>query len=89
MCSQKEGKLPLLSVTGDRHHPLLAALLDLEPEMLEGLIEVTPYDGGELSIGENRVLRPPYLRAVNNISQLLQDNGYEAASKFLDCAYEL
>ena len=23
------------------------------------------------------------------ISQLLQDNGYEEASKFLDCAYEL
>jgi len=35
------------------------------------------------------LLRPPYKKVLDDISQLLQNHGYEAASKFLDCAYEL
>lgn len=31
----------------------------------------------------------PCLKELNDISRLLQDNGYEAASKFLDCSFEL
>ena len=82
----------LLQVMGDRHIPLVEALLELrheEPEMLEGLIEVFPSNDKDLDIFEVRLIRPPYLRALNDISQLLQNNGYEDASKFLDCSFEL
>lgn len=82
----------LLRVTGDRNIPLISALLDLhvrQPEMLEGLIEVIPSDGYPLHFSEVRQFRPPYMKALANISQFLQDNGYEAASKFLDCSFEL
>lgn len=89
MEQRKSEQAPLLTVTGDRHLPLMAALLALEPETLAGMIEVIPYEDAELSITDNRVLRPPYLWALNEISQLLQNNGYEEASKFLDCSYEL
>ena len=54
---------------------------------------VTPggitFDGYPLCFSEVRQFRPPYLKALNDISQLLQDNGYEAASKFLDCCFDL
>ena len=82
----------VLRVTGDRNIPLMAALLDLyveQPEVLNGLVEVIPSDGYPLCVSEVRQFRPQYLKALNNISQLLQDNGYEAASKFLDCSIEL
>lgn len=55
-----------------------------EPEfclpLLEGfrLIEELPNQGN-----------PPCLKVLNDISRLLQDNGHEAASKFLDCSFEL
>ena len=82
----------VLRVTGDRNIPLMAALLDLyveQPEVLNGLVEVIPSDGYPLCFSEVRQFRPQYLKALNDISQLLQDNGYEAASKFLDCSFEL
>ena len=82
----------VLRVSGDRNTPLMAALLDLysaQPEVLGGLIDVIPSDGEPLCFSEARQFRPPYLKALNDISQLLQDNGYEAASKFLDCSFEL
>lgn len=82
----------VLRVTGDRNIPLMAALLDLyveQPEVLNGLVEVITFDGYPLCFSEVRQFRPQYLKALNDISQLLQDNGYEAASKFLDCSFEL
>lgn len=82
----------VLRVTGDRNIPLMGALLELhirQPEILGGLVEVIPADGEPLCFSEVRRFRPPYLKAVNDISQLLQDNGYEAASKFLDCSFDL
>lgn len=84
--------LPIIRVSGDRNHPLMIALMDIyveKPEILNGLVEIIPADGCSLTVAEIQRLRPPYLRAVNEISQLLQNNGYEAASKFLDCSYEL
>lgn len=83
---------PLLRVTGDRSIPLMSALLELcqtQPETLKGLVEVIPEEGGTLRFLEVRRFRPPYLKALNDISQFLQDNGYEDASKFLDCSFDL
>ena len=82
----------VLRVTGDRSIPLMDALLELcrvQPEMLDGLVEVIPSDGEKLRFSEVRQFRPPYMKALGDISQFLQDNGYEAASKFLDCSFEL
>lgn len=82
----------LLRITGDRNIPLMNALLGLyveHPEILAGLIEVITADGEELNILEVHQFRPPYLKALGDISQFLQDNGYEDASKFLDCSFEL
>lgn len=83
---------PVLRVFGDRAEPLVSALLTLRtenPQMLDGLIEVCPSNGQPLKIKEVTQKRPAYLRAANDISQLLQDHGYESASKFLDCSLEL
>ena len=52
-------------------------------------MEVIPSEGETLRFAEVRQFRPPYLKALGDISQFLQDNGYEAASKFLDCSFEL
>lgn len=82
----------LLQVTGDRNIPVISALLDLhvqQPEMLKGLVEIIPLDGYPLQFSEVRQFRPPYMKALGDISQFLQENGYEAASKFLDCSFEL
>jgi len=82
----------VLRIMGDRSIPLMDALLELRtarPEMLEGLIEIVPSDGETLRLSEVRQFRPPYMKALNDISQFLQDNGYEDASKFLDCSFEL
>lgn len=82
----------VLQVTGDRNIPLMDALLELQmrqPEILSGLVEVIPADGEPLCFSEVRRFHPPYLKALNDVSQLLQNNGYEAASKFLDCSFEL
>lgn len=82
----------VLRVTGDRTIPLMDALLALQaaqPKMLEGLVDVIPSDGETLRFLEVRQFRPPYLKALNDISQFLQNNGFEAASKFLDCSFEL
>lgn len=82
----------VLRVTGDRSIPLIDALLELcveQPEALEGLVEVIPSDGEKLRFSEVRQFRPPYLKALDDISQFLQNSGYEAASRFLDCSFEL
>lgn len=82
----------MLRVTGDRNIPLMNALLELrrtQPETLDGLVEVVPEEGETLHFLEIRQFRPPYLKALGDISQFLQDSGYEAASKFLDCSFEL
>lgn len=82
----------LLRITGDRNIPLMNALLGLyveHPETLAGLIEVVTADGEGLNILEVHQFRPPYLKALDDVSQFLQDNGYEAASKFLDCSFDL
>ena len=82
----------VLRVTGDRSIPLMDTLLDLhraKPDMLDGLVEVIPSKGETLHFSEVRQFRPPYLKALDDIRQFLQDNGYEAASKFLDGSFEL
>ncbi len=82
----------VLRVTGDRQLPIMEALLELhtkEPEKLDGLVEVIPADGEPLRFWEVRQFRPPYMKALDDISQFLQNNGYEDASKFLDCSFEL
>lgn len=80
---------PLLQVMGEPSAPLVSALLALPPEKLSGLIEVIPIDSGELSIQAIPQGQPSGLTAISRISQMLQDSGYEEASKFLDCTYEL
>ncbi|MFR3664403.1 hypothetical protein [Flintibacter sp.] len=85
----EEETQPLLRVTGDRSDPLVSALLALPPQKGAGLIEVAPMAGGTLSIQAIPQRQPSDLKAINRISQMLQDNGYEEASKFLDCVYEL
>lgn len=82
----------VLRVTGDQQIPLIDALLELcseQPETLEGLVDIIPADGETLRFLEVRQFRPPYLKALGDISQFLQANGYEDASKFLDCCFEL
>ena len=82
----------VLRVTGDRSIPLIDALLNLrtaKPDMLDGLVEVIPSEGETLHFSEVRQFRPPYLKALGDISQFLQDSGYEDASKFLDYSFEL
>ena len=82
----------VLRVTGDRSIPLMDALLKLhttQPEILDGLVDVIPTDGETLRFAEVRQFRPPYLKALGDISQFLQNSGYEATSKFLDCSFEL
>lgn len=86
----EEETQPLLRVTGDRSDSLVSALLALPPQKGAGLIEVAPMVGGTLSIQAiPQRQQPSDLKAINRISQMLQDNGYEEASKFLDCVYEL
>lgn len=95
MCKEKRtsrSEGALLRVTGDRSIPLMDALLELsqtQPEVLAGLVEVVPLDGEPLGFSELRQFRSPYLKALNDISRSLQDNGYEAASKFLNSSLEL
>ena len=89
-CSPQNYKT--VSALTDRNIPLMGALLELhmrQPEILGGLVEVIPADGEPLRFSEVHRFRPPYLKTLNDISQLLQNNGYEAASKFLDCSFEL
>lgn len=80
----------VLRVVGDRSDPLMEALLALHtdtPEMLDGVVDVIPSSGEPLRFVKIHHFRPPYLKALNDISQFLRDNGYEAASKFLDGSF--
>lgn len=81
----------VLRVVGDRSDPLMEALLTLhteKPETLEGVVDVIPSIGEPLRFVKVHHFRPPYLKALSDISQFLRDNGYEAASKFLDSSFE-
>lgn len=69
----------------------MEALLDLyvkEPEKLTGLVEVIPADGYPLHFEEVRQFRPPYMRALRDISRFLRLHGYEDAGRFLDHGLE-
>lgn len=82
----------MVRVTGDRGTPLMDALLDLhvrQPKALEGLIEVIPADGELPHVRKMRRFQQCYRDVLDDLSQFLQDNGYEAASKYLDCYFEL
>lgn len=82
----------VLRVTGDSHIPLMDTLLALhtaQPETLDGLVEIIPAAGEKLRFAEVRQFRPPYLKALGDISQFLRSSGYEDASRFLDCSLEL
>lgn len=82
----------VIRVTGDPRIPLMDALLKLrseQPETLEGLIDVIPAAGETLRFLEVRQFRPPYQKALCDISRFLQANGYKASSKFLDVSLEL
>ncbi len=82
----------ILWVTGDSHIPLVSALLNLRdkaPEMLDGLVAVVSQEGEDLGLYEARHFRPPYMKALVDISLFLRDNGYEDASKFLSCGLDL
>ena len=83
----KEEPQPLLRVTGDPS--AVSALLALPIPKRTGLIEVNPIAGSALSIQAIPQGQPSDLKIIHRISQMLQDNGYEEASKFLDCAYGL
>lgn len=86
---QAQRKRPVLRISGDRSHPLIQALMDLPAETSHGLIDVIPFDGYSLNISENTKPEDSFQRIADTISQLLEDNGFEEASKFLDCAYDL
>lgn len=76
----------LLSIQGDREHPLIRVLLDLageQPDLLQGLIDVRAIAGEDLAVTADPNRRPPYLRACRDISRLLQDYGYGEAARFL------
>lgn len=85
------GFLPVLSISGDPQDVLMNAVLQLQavkPDVLCGLIEASPVDGAALTVTKSRRQQLD-LHTVDAISQLLQDNGFEEASKFLDCHFEL
>lgn len=85
------GALPALSISGDPKDVFMAAVLKLQairPYILQGLIDVTPVDGASLTIAKASRQQLD-LHTADAISQLLQDNGFEDASKFLDCHFEL
>lgn len=82
----------LVRVSGDPGNPVISALLKLRaarPEKLEGLIQVIPADGKKLRITKAPRFRQPYGQVLDDLSQFLQDSGCEAASKYLDCIFEL
>lgn len=82
----------VIQITGDSNIPLMSELCELcrtHPDTLAGLVEVIPTEGAMMHFAEVRRLRPPYLKALNDISQFLQNNGFAAASKFLDCSFEM
>jgi len=85
------GVLPVLSISGDPQDVLMNVVLQLQavkPDVLCGLIEASPIDGAALTVTKSRRQQLD-LHTVDAISQLLQDNGFEEASKFLDCHFEL
>lgn len=85
------GTLPVLSISGDPKDVFMAAVLKLQatrPYILRGLIEVTPVDGEALTVAKASRQQLD-LHTADAISHLLQDSGFEDASKFLDCHFEL
>lgn len=81
----------VLRVIGDRSIPLMDALLTLhteKPEILEGIFDVIPSSSEPMRFVKVHHFRPPYLEALSDISLFLRDNGYDAASRFLDGSFE-
>lgn len=82
----------ILRIQGDRGDPIMETLLDPrfpKEEMLCGLVEVTPFNSYPLAALELKPLGKTDLKELDEISQRLQDAGYEEVSKFLDCSLEL
>ena len=82
----------MVRVTSDSDNPAISALLKLQaasPEAMEGLIKVVPSNGKKLRVKKSLRLRQLYKQVLDDMSQYLQDNGCEAASKYLDCIFEL
>ena len=75
---------PLIRFMGDRNHPLMIALLELPKEKRQGLIEVVTFDGHPVNIVDVRKPQKPYLKAVKDISQFLEEHSFEEAGRFLD-----
>ena len=74
---------PLIRFMGDRSHPLIVALLNLPEEKTHGLIEVMLFDGYPVNIMDVRKPHNPYLKAVKDIGQFLEEHGFEEAGDFL------
>jgi len=88
---QKTGPQCILRVMGDPDIPLVNALMELahyQPEALKGLIDVYPAAGEELCITEINLLRPPYLKALQDITGFLRSNGFAEAAVFLDNGFD-
>ena len=83
---------PIIRISGDSNHPLMKALSDLyvhDRECLGGLIQVWPSDVYPISVMRLKTPYIPYRKALDEISQFLQDSGFEEASKAIDCHFEL
>lgn len=83
---------PIIRISGDTGHPLIKALMKLyvhDRTRLGGLIQVMPNDGYPVTVMRLDTPYIPYRKALDDISQFLQDNGFEDASKAIDCHFDL
>lgn len=85
-------KSAILRIEGGHSLPRLRVLLERKTgrrERLQGLRRAAFSNGRPLSITHITKQAKLSRQTVDEISQLLQDNGFEDASKFLDCVYDL
>lgn len=61
----------------------MIALWDIPKEKRE-LVEAMAFDGHPISFMDLREPQKPYLQAVKDIAQFLEEHGFEDASNFLD-----
>lgn len=83
---------PLIRISGDHGHLLMKALTELHVHdrmRLGGLIQVMPSDGYPVTVVQLDTPYIPHRKALDDISQFLQDNGFEDASKAIDCHFDL
>ena len=88
---QETGLQYILRVMGDPDIPLVSVLMELvhyQPEALKGLIDILPTEGEDLCITEINQLRPPYLKALQDITEFLRSNGFVEAASFLDNGFD-